>query len=227
MKHITRPKHFNQICAVCILVVMLIILVGRTFLPYHLEESQPSGLHLFLYGDIKPEYIDSDYDGLRDKDELDRGTDPNKLDTDGDGMADGWEVEHGTDPVVAESHVSFAESKLLDGTTVTLNLTTEGKDAQATSIVPMPSTKVDLYELPGFLAGASFLVMDTFTNAHITFSLPKGTVTPAIRPVVYFYDSDTNHFEEQPTTVSGNDVSFSATHLSIYLVMDANTFTPA
>lgn len=100
MKHITRPKHFNQICAVCILVVMLIILAGRTFLPYHLEESLPSGLHLFLYGDIKPEYIDSDYDGLRDKDELDRGTDPNKLDTDGDGMADGWEVEHGADPVV-------------------------------------------------------------------------------------------------------------------------------
>lgn len=205
---------------------MLIILAGRTFLPYHLEESLPSGLHLF-YGDIKPEYIDSDYDGLRDKDELDRGTDPNKLDTDGDGMADGWEVEHGTDPVVAESHVSFAESKLLDGTTVTLNLTTEGKNAQATSIVPMPSTKVDLYKLLGFLAGASFLVMDTFTNAHITFSPPKGTVTPAIRPVVYFYDPDTNHFEEQPTTVSGDDVSFSATHLSIYLVMDANTFTPA
>jgi len=41
---------------------------------------------------------DPDGDGLNNKGEYDRGTDPNNPDSDGDGMPDGWEVDNGLDP---------------------------------------------------------------------------------------------------------------------------------
>lgn len=41
--------------------------------------------------------VDSDGDGLMDRDEAWRGTDPNKVDTDGDGFWDGWEATTGSD----------------------------------------------------------------------------------------------------------------------------------
>ena len=42
--------------------------------------------------------LDSDGDGVPDKEELERGTDPNNPDTDGDGLNDGDEQRYGTDP---------------------------------------------------------------------------------------------------------------------------------
>jgi hypothetical protein len=44
---------------------------------------------------------DSDGDGLRDADELQNNTDPDKPDTDGDGLPDLWEVEVGLNPLAA------------------------------------------------------------------------------------------------------------------------------
>ncbi|MBF9649676.1 hypothetical protein, partial [Streptococcus pseudopneumoniae] len=41
---------------------------------------------------------DTDGDGLTDKEEVDKGTDPTKADTDGDGLTDKEEVEKGTKP---------------------------------------------------------------------------------------------------------------------------------
>ncbi len=41
--------------------------------------------------------VDTDGDGLMDRDEATRGTDPDKVDTDGDGYWDGWEASLGTD----------------------------------------------------------------------------------------------------------------------------------
>ena len=42
---------------------------------------------------------DSDNDGIPDKEEKERGTDPNDDDSDDDGIPDGWEVENGLDPL--------------------------------------------------------------------------------------------------------------------------------
>lgn len=46
---------------------------------------------------------DADQDGLSDRQEQKRGTDPNNPDTDGDGRTDGTEVRQGTDPKVADA----------------------------------------------------------------------------------------------------------------------------
>jgi YD repeat-containing protein len=44
-------------------------------------------------------YLDSDHDGLDDRQEFLRGTNPMNPDTDGDGMSDGWEVAQGLNPL--------------------------------------------------------------------------------------------------------------------------------
>ncbi|NIB64256.1 YSIRK-type signal peptide-containing protein, partial [Streptococcus pseudopneumoniae] len=45
------------------------------------------------------ETVDTDGDGLTDKQEVDKGTDPLKQDTDGDGLTDKQEIDKGTDPL--------------------------------------------------------------------------------------------------------------------------------
>ncbi|MBF9684968.1 YSIRK-type signal peptide-containing protein, partial [Streptococcus pseudopneumoniae] len=45
------------------------------------------------------ETVDTDGDGLTDKQEIDKGTDPLKQDTDGDGLTDKQEIDKGTDPL--------------------------------------------------------------------------------------------------------------------------------
>jgi hypothetical protein len=45
-----------------------------------------------------PNPIDTDGDGLNDKEESEHGTDPNDTDTDDDGLTDKEEVDNGTDP---------------------------------------------------------------------------------------------------------------------------------
>ena len=50
-----------------------------------------------------PAGADSDFDGLSDEEERQRGSDPMNPDTDGDGLKDGEEVAAGTNPVIADS----------------------------------------------------------------------------------------------------------------------------
>ena len=51
---------------------------------------------------VKDATADSDNDGLTDKEEAEKGTNPNEADTDGDGVNDGDEVKAGTNPTVKD-----------------------------------------------------------------------------------------------------------------------------
>lgn len=53
----------------------------------------------YCAGNLTTEEIDSDSDGLTDKEEAIYGTDPKKADTDGDGYSDGDEVKNGFNPL--------------------------------------------------------------------------------------------------------------------------------
>ncbi len=48
---------------------------------------------------VTPPTTDTDGDGLTDKEEIEKGTDPLKKDTDGDGLSDKEEIEKGIDPL--------------------------------------------------------------------------------------------------------------------------------
>lgn len=54
--------------------------------------------------------LDSDGDGLLDRDEKALGTNPDKADTDGDGRNDGLEVERGTNPLVFDVFPHFVRN---------------------------------------------------------------------------------------------------------------------
>lgn len=66
-----------------------------------LESSERYEARLIHFG---PDEIDTDGDGLFDKEEQQvYGTDPESVDTDGDGMPDGWEVTQGMRPTVNDA----------------------------------------------------------------------------------------------------------------------------
>ena len=66
---------------------------------------------------VKNATADSDNDGLTDKEEAEKGTDPKKADTDGDGVNDGDEVKNGTDPLKADTPDKPAKDSDGDGVT--------------------------------------------------------------------------------------------------------------
>ena len=65
------------------------------------EDGLPYGWEI-RYG-LNPEVddgnLDYDHDGLSNREEYMKGTDPTNIDTDGDGMPDGWEVSNGLNPL--------------------------------------------------------------------------------------------------------------------------------
>ena len=66
---------------------------------------------------VKNATADSDNDGLTDKEEAEKGTDPKKADTDGDGVNDGDEVKNGTDPLKADTPEEPVKDSDGDGVT--------------------------------------------------------------------------------------------------------------
>lgn len=59
--------------------------------------------------------LDTDGDGLSDREEYQRDLNPVSADTDGDGMPDGWEVANGMDPKVADAELDPDGDGLTNG----------------------------------------------------------------------------------------------------------------
>lgn len=74
----------------------------------------------YTVGARAPETLDSDQDGIPDRQEVAAGTNPGKADTDEDGVNDGDEKTAGTDPLDADSD----DDGLIDGANLTLSSTT-------------------------------------------------------------------------------------------------------
>ncbi|HEL1749958.1 TPA: GA module-containing protein [Streptococcus suis] len=60
--------------------------------------------------DAVTQFVDTDGDGISDRQETENGTDPSKVDSDNDGFSDKEEVERGTDPTKADSKPASSET---------------------------------------------------------------------------------------------------------------------
>ncbi|HEM3198237.1 TPA: GA module-containing protein, partial [Streptococcus suis 14A] len=60
--------------------------------------------------DAVTQFVDTDGDGISDRQEIENGTDPSKVDSDNDGFSDKEEVERGTDPTKADSKPASSET---------------------------------------------------------------------------------------------------------------------
>ncbi|HEL2552573.1 TPA: GA module-containing protein [Streptococcus suis] len=60
--------------------------------------------------DAVTQFVDTDGDGISDRQETENGTDPSKVDSDNDGFSDKEEVESGTDPTKADSKPASSET---------------------------------------------------------------------------------------------------------------------
>lgn len=83
--------------------------------------------------------LDSDGDGLTNREEFDADTNPHLADTDGDGMPDGWELSNGLDPTSDDSALDR------DGDGVS-NLAEyqQGDDPQADTVPPVLTVPTDV-----------------------------------------------------------------------------------
>ncbi|MFM0875010.1 Rib/alpha-like domain-containing protein, partial [Streptococcus suis] len=60
--------------------------------------------------DAVTQFVDTDGDGISDRQETENGTDPSKVDSDNDGFSDKEEVERGTDPTKVDSKPASSET---------------------------------------------------------------------------------------------------------------------
>ena len=103
--------------------------------------------------------VDSDADGLGDRDEADLGTDPDRPDTDGDGLSDGQEVVRGSNPLVADTDgdgLTDAE-EVAHGTEPT-RLDTDGDGSADPTEIVLGSSPTSADSRPTALPEGSFLV---------------------------------------------------------------------
>lgn len=83
------------------------ILSDHGFTKSEMDRLEQENKLWYLDGD---EYLDTDKDGLFDKEEIVLGTDPNKIDTDGDGFSDALELVFGFDPLNSSNARPFMDS---------------------------------------------------------------------------------------------------------------------
>lgn len=172
-----------------------------------------------------PTRDDSDNDGLNDAEELSLGTDPNKADTDGDGILDGFEVKAGLDPLLAKSNgsepdgnIRFENSLTKDSLTVKVT-----GDANCYDFNIHTANIVALTSNPYIVSGIYDInCRYTFDSASITFKLDteklKTLELNNSQLTIYNYNTVSKMLEPVESTVTGDTITATVSHFSIYCV---------
>ncbi|HIU69604.1 MAG TPA: VWA domain-containing protein [Candidatus Scubalenecus merdavium] len=174
-----------------------------------------------------PTQQDTDTDGLTDYEEqYTYSTDPTNEDTDGDGATDGWEVSHGYDPLTPNAHFDVSVSSEAENIKASVTLQVSGEQA---STVQVEETDQELFideTVPGYIGSAfDFSVNGSFEEATISFTFDESLLTDlSFVPAIYYWNEETQMFEELATTVSGNVASTKVTHFSTYILLNKTEF---
>lgn len=174
-----------------------------------------------------PTQQDTDTDGLTDYEEqYTYSTDPTNEDTDGDGATDGWEVSHGYDPLTPNAHFDVSVSSEAENIKASVTLQVSGEQA---STVQVEETDQELFideTVPGYIGSAfDFSVNGSFEEATISFTFDESLLTDlSFVPAIYYWNEETQMFEELETTVSDNVASTTVTHFSTYILLNKTEF---
>jgi len=176
-----------------------------------------------------PVLADADADGLDDGAELNtHKTDANNKDTDGDGVSDGKEVEIGTNPLVAEASFDLDYSAKENGDSVkaSVKIQLSGDQVDSLKIEPVNDDVYFPTTIPGYLGKAyDFSVDGSFDSAIISFDFDLGNADPfTFQPTIYYYNESTQELEALETTIENGIASATVTHFSTYILIDRTVY---
>lgn len=173
---------------------------------------------------------DTDGDDLSDSEEVNSYlTDSNEKDTDGDGAEDGWEVKNGFDPKVYNA--SFVVSAEAEGDNVKASVSLRVSGRQVASLMVKKADDIILIDdsIPGYIGSPfRFEIDGEFEQATLSFTFDSALLnSKGFEPAIYYYNEETQLFEELPTTVKGNVASAVTTHFSVYILLNKVTYEDA
>ena len=174
-----------------------------------------------------PSDTDTDNDGLNDSEEINTyNTDPLKYDTDGDGAADGWEIANNYNPLVYNDSFIVSENAKGDQTEASVTLPLDGENIESLSIEPVTDNLLLDETIPGYIGSPfNFTVDGDFEEATITFKFDESLLkSEAFCPTIYYFNEETQFFEELETTVVGNVASTKVNHFSTYILLNKTEF---
>ncbi len=190
-----------------------------------------------LRGNIKtdPTYSDSDYDGLDDRlEQVLYFTNPLADDTDGDGAIDGIEVYYSTDPLAYnESFIMNASSEELSennpvAASVIVRASGEALGTVSVESVSNSDNPFVNSTIAGYLGSAyDFSASGEIVSAEITFEYDTslGEVGEDFQPRIYYFNEDSNEFEElENQRVENGKVTATTSHFSTYILLNKVEF---
>lgn len=186
------------------------------------DEDGLTNLEEIELSTIPIEY-DTDEDGLNDYEEIYvNATDPLLMDTDKDGALDGWEVANKYDPLTYNDmfKVTYTEQ----GENVTVSVVTETSGDNISSFIAEEVTNSAFLDesVPGYIGSAfDFSIDGTFETATISFCFSEELLNDTtFKPMIYYFNEETQMLEELETYVDGNVATTTVTHFSKYILLN-------
>ncbi len=162
-----------------------------------------------------PISADTDGDNLSDHEEIfEIYTDPVLADTDEDGKNDGWELENGYDPL--EVNTDFPED---EEAPIPDNMTVES-DGEVV-ITPLEDDPLINEDTPGYIGSDPIEVeLEEGHDADISISYDPDAMEEGEDPTLYYFDEETQSYEEIPSNVSEGTVSATINKSGKYVLLN-------
>ncbi len=181
-----------------------------------------------------PYLTDSDFDDLTDYFELEIGSNPVLADTDSDGANDGIEVENGTDLLCFDSDFTvIIESQLKSESfpvSMSASVIVSGESLENVSVNPVLNGQSQFISstMSGYI-GNAFEISSAYgiKSAEIKFEYYSSAATEkeSFEPVVYYFNEETQDFDEVPNQKSENDsVIARVNDTGIYILLNKTEY---
>ncbi|MDD3370098.1 MAG: cellulose binding domain-containing protein, partial [Lachnospiraceae bacterium] len=173
---------------------------------------------------------DTDEDGLLDGEELyTYYTNPCSRDTDGDQASDKWEIENGYDPTVYNDSFSVSAETAINDNIKNVSVTLEDCDGSAAETLSISKVENSLLndEIPGYIGDCCEFTADgSLGSAKTSYTLDENLFSEdSFIPTLYYFNENTQLLEEvENQEIDGNVVSAIVPHFSKYLLLNKTKY---